>query len=158
MDLTKEIEPMGHAHWSLNCACCSAMGIMHNPATPTKSTYNAPTENNRINTNGFEHIYVKTPLNEQEIVTLETLETYNSQEIDGEICEEVCSVTNSNDQTLLTVIEDQNRKINEQTAKLEAASYRIGYLEALVKTKEEEIALLPDRQAILDLAQSNSPW
>ncbi|HEY9869806.1 MAG TPA: hypothetical protein V6D08_11620 [Candidatus Obscuribacterales bacterium] len=46
--------------------------------------------------------------------------------------------------TLGRIIEAQSAALSEHTARLEAASYRIGYLEALLAEKQEQVKLLPD--------------
>jgi|GEM_PF-6384072 len=103
------------AHSTFGCVCCADMGVkVRQLAAQAQSELKA-----RVSTDGMDQFFGKTSPS-PETVTAEVVK----------VIEQV-TVTNQDSQyeTLLRLVNEQAAKIGEQQAKLEAASFRIGYLE-----------------------------
>lgn len=127
---------MGHAHWSLDCACCSAMGIRRRTAAELQAGLQ-PSPGSRVDTAGLDHLYAATrePQDEGE----PALESYTV-----EISDSCATASNTTTDSLLAVIREQNQLLAEKNGKLEAAGYRIGFLEGLIESSQAQINLIPD--------------
>lgn len=132
---------MGHAHWSRNCPCCNAMGVTNDP-TSSLHAQQFTTPGQRVSSEGFAHIYTdnkpvipETDVVESAPITIEVLTSASDSTYDA---------TNIEGKPLISIVNEQALRVLELSSRLESASYRIGYLEALVNTKDEEIKLLPD--------------
>jgi len=81
----------------------------------------------RVATQGMDHLYLVNESVQVEVVEA-SVETVKPEGAESE--------------ALQVVIQDQLTQIHEQTKRLEAASYRIGYLQALLKVKDDQLLLL----------------
>ncbi len=127
---------MGHTHGSLNCPDCSSMGIR--PRIETRQSGSTkPKYDDRLSTAGFEHVYGG-----------ECAELTNGDGVDALAVVTVSEGTNDLSQVplhaLARAVEEQGAMLANHVSRLEGASYRIGYLEAMVSAKEEQLRLLPD--------------
>jgi hypothetical protein len=104
---------MGHLHTSSGCACCEGMGSAY--TRPIFERDRPAQKEARVDTLGMEHLYEAVEVVETAVVAQEVVEP-----VSGGFAE----------------------LVKEQAAKLESASYRIGYLEAQLQSKEEQIKLL----------------
>jgi hypothetical protein len=135
---------MSHIHNSAGCDCCSAMGIKFDYA---KQAADPQVVKQRLTTQGMEHIYLSS-----ETVKVEVLEPTAEFE--------------SNEQAaglgdiaaLQSVMKEQLEQIEEQSLRLEAASYRIGYLEAQLQGKDEQLKLLTTDQVQIGWWQAVNNW
>jgi hypothetical protein len=93
----------------------------------------------RLETSGFDHLYCG-----QEPDQCDQLDTANDVVPADAVSEVIPEPLTNNMETLGRIIEAQRTGLAEHTARLEAASYRIGYLEALLAEKQEQVKLLPD--------------
>ena len=135
---------MGHAHWSLDCPCCTAMGVSRRVTQMPEATISEQRET-RLNPEGFTHIYEDT----QSKLLKNTVIEVDSVAVDVTVQEDSwsCKTPISQPEPLLAVVQEQALKLLELSSRLESASYRIGYLEALTTTREEEVKLLADLRA-----------
>ena len=125
---------MGHVHWSLDCACCSAMGIKVRGTTGAPPAAMDAHKQTRISTGGMEDLYFEPEPVHEIAVEVETIEVSDSP-------------PGADNTALLAVIRSQSARLTEQAAKLEAAGFRMGYLEGLVAARETELKQLPDLRA-----------
>ncbi|MBI4533807.1 MAG: hypothetical protein HY711_07645 [Candidatus Melainabacteria bacterium] len=129
---------MTHAHWSLDCPCCRELsGRLRTPA-PEKRTVQQAQEI-RLSIAGLDHVYCELDSKQEEClnpVLTSPVSPNNGQHLDYGLYQQL--------EALSVVVQEQTATIAAQSSKLEAASYRIGYLEALVATQNETMKLLPD--------------
>jgi len=137
---------MGHVHGSLNCPDCSSMGIKPrsegNPSASTK-----PRSDDRLSPAGFEHVYwqesLKEPEGAEDALAVVTVSEAPSEMLKAPL------------QALARAVDEHGTRLSNHIDRLESASYRIGYLEAMLSAREEQLKLLPDLRAAADKALSN---
>lgn len=105
------------------------MGVKFDYARPA---HQPETARQRLTTQGMDHIYVS-----NEPVQVEVVES--SVVVDTQI---QAALEAPDVEALQAVITEQLEQIDEQTRRLEAASYRIGYLEAQLGARDEQVKLL----------------
>ena len=115
---------MGHLHSSSGCPCCEDMGVSFGRIESMAASRRQVTEQ-RVTTDGLEHIY-----DQQVEITVEP--------------EPAAPQSNQELKELASIVRGQANMILEQARSLESASYRIGYLEAQLAQKDEELKLLTD--------------
>ncbi len=118
------------AHSTFGCVCCADMGVkVRELAVRAQAELKA-----RVSTDGMDQFFGHDRV-VQEAVTAEVVEVV-----------EQISVTTQDSQydSLLKLVNEQAARLDEQQAKLEAASFRIGYLEGQL---DSTIKLLPDHQS-----------
>lgn len=137
---------MGHMHGSLNCPDCSRMGVR--PRIETRKSGSAePLSEGRLSTSGFEHVYSGGDKAE-------------SSRCDGVDALAVITVSEGNTgvaplRALTRAVEEQAALLADHLPRLEAATYRIGYLEAMLSAREEQLKMLPDLRLTAARALSN---
>ncbi len=116
---------MGHVHSASGCPCCEDMGVSFKfkPEIAQPATHQAQ---DRISTAGLDHLY-----DDPVEVTVEP-EVTSVQQPPAEFA------------ALSQLVFQQAQTLLEQSGRLEAATYRIGYLEAQLLQKDEELKLLTD--------------
>lgn len=139
---------MGHIHSSRNCPGCKEMGMQLKPAANPLAT-GIGEGHQRLETAGFEHVY--------------SLPGWTQPACQDCAAEQalVLSVSPGPAQpaaqleTLARAVNEQALKLADHISRLESASYRIGYLEALLSAREEKLKLLPDLQSSAAQATAN---
>jgi hypothetical protein len=132
---------MGHLHSASGCPCCEDMGITVRPQLSSQQA--APQQAaDRVSTAGLDHIY-------EEHVEVTVLQEEPGIQPESQSVKELGHLT--------SLIRQQAQSLMEQAGKLESANYRIGYLEAQVTHKDEELRLLCDRRQS-GWARSFSRW
>ena len=115
---------MGHLHSASGCLCCEGMGISVNPQELLRQTGRQQVQE-RLSTQGLDHIY-----SEHVEVTIEA-------EVAREPAQPVQDLGD-----LSSLVRQQAERLMDQGHRLEAATYRIGYLEAQLHQKDQELKLL----------------
>ncbi|MBX9877281.1 MAG: hypothetical protein K2Y22_02380 [Candidatus Obscuribacterales bacterium] len=127
------------AHSTFGCVCCADMGVkVRQLAAQAQAELKA-----RVSTDGLDQFFGSSPVVE-EVITAEVVEvievvpqvSISSQE----------SKEDSKYDALLKLVNETTARMEEQQAKLEAASFRIGYLEGQLETAMKG-RLLPDHQS-----------
>ncbi len=118
------------AHSTFGCVCCADMGVkVRQLAVQAQAELKA-----RVSTDGMDQFFGDRRRTE-EIVTAQVVEVVDK-----------ITVSNQDAQydSLLKLVNEQAARLDAQQAKLEAASFRIGYLEGQL---DNTIKLLPDHQS-----------
>jgi len=140
---------MGQVHSTFDCVCCADMGVrvrqLAQEASQALQKANKPADG-RITMDGLEQVFTADSNPEPE-----NLQVEEANVIEDLVVEPATEVAYLSDphHDLMAIVNDQAAKLNEQQAKLEAASFRIGFLEAQLETRTEhvkELRLLMDYQ------------
>lgn len=116
------------AHSTFGCVCCADMGVkVRQLAAQAQAELKA-----RVSTDGLDQFFGETI--KEDIVTAEVVEVVEQVAVRSH---------DSQYETLLKLVNEQTQRLEEQQAKLEAASFRIGYLEGQLANGGKG-RLLPD--------------
>lgn len=130
-------------HSTFGCVCCADMGVkVRQLAAQAQAELKA-----RVSTDGLDQFFGgKAP--GDEIVTAEVVEV-----IEHVVVKSQEPLPSEQYETLLRLVNEQSAKLDEQQAKLEAASFRIGYLEGQLENYDQgrKTKLLPDYQSGLSI-------
>lgn len=129
---------MGHAHGSLNCPGCAELNMQLKLGAGVSAGRRAGAAQ-RLDTSGFADLY-----SAQEPEQCHPIDTGDAVVLADAVSAIIAEPPSDKLDTLGRIMEAQRTGLAEQAARLEAASYRIGYLEALLAEKQEQVKLLPD--------------
>ena len=136
---------MGHAHGSRNCPDCSSMKPRSGGDSSDRTNHRP---DDRLSVTGFEHVYSDKGRREKECADSEALAVVTISDTPTELLKAPL-------QALARAVEEQGTVLSDHISKLEGASYRIGYLEAMLSAREEQLKLLPDLRAAAARAITN---
>ncbi len=123
------------AHSTFGCVCCADMGVkVRQLAAQAQAELKA-----RVSTDGLDQFFGSSPVVE-EVITAEVVEVIEV------VPQATAPSQDSKYDALLKLVNETTARMEEQQAKLEAASFRIGYLEGQLETAMKG-RLLPDHQS-----------
>lgn len=128
-------------HSTFGCVCCADMGVkVRQLAVQAQAELKS-----RVSTDGMDQFFGKASPS-QEPVTAEVVEVVQQVTVSSQ---------DSQYEALLRLVNEQATRLEEQQAKLEAASFRIGYLEGQLINAPKQ---LPDHQSRSIWSKMRSAW